>query len=260
MNTAAGSPRRRAIVSSSVVVLRTAPSRWSTSTRIWDIGASPGTSTAASGGSARSDELGAARNSTSCGAAVALVGDDLPVLARRPGGHRIARRSRPPTGPPRRAEMPRSARVRVVHRLLLRRHDPLERRVARLVDVVGHADHSRQRWPRSPRRWCRRRARSAHRRRPRRSTDSANVTCGTPSRSASIAGTTPSAPSVEAMPVSTRSYSSVRDRGGQHRARWPARHDPCRASSSTCTPASAPICSDLADRVGRRLRAHGERR
>ena len=37
------------------------------------------------------------------------------------------------------------------------------------------------------------------------STTEASVTCGTPSRSASIAGTTPIVPSVDAMPHITRS-------------------------------------------------------
>ena len=41
--------------------------------------------------------------------------------------------------------MPASARRHRLHRLLLRGHDALERRVARLVDLLDHADHRGQR-------------------------------------------------------------------------------------------------------------------
>jgi hypothetical protein len=74
-------------------------------------------------------------------------------------------------------------------RLLLGRHDPLERGVARLVDLVGHRDQRRQaRLDRLGSR-CRRRGGWS----PCRPTVSseAKVTWGRPRRSASIAGTTP---------------------------------------------------------------------
>ena len=65
-----------------------------------------------------------------------------------------------------------------LHRLLLRRHDPLERRVPRLVDLLHHADHRRQRpvttaYPSS----VTRRIVTSD---PAMSTFDASVSCGTP--------------------------------------------------------------------------------
>ena len=74
------------------------------------------------------------------------------------------------------------------------------------------------------------------------------VTCGQPSRSASIAGTTPMVPSVEAMPQMTRSCRSSR-------SPWPA---PARCRARRCRGSrrprrgralSAPIGRRLAQRV-----------
>ena len=54
-------------------------------------------------------------------------------------------RSTQPPRPTSPASTPRSASDSVSDRLLLRRHDPLERRVARLVDLLDHAHHGRRR-------------------------------------------------------------------------------------------------------------------
>src|SRR3954468_14511800 len=77
--TAAGSPSRRAMVSSSAVVLRTDPSAWSTRTRtvlttLCSLALVEGWS----------DELGAGEEPHELAPAVAVVGHDLPGLTRRP--------------------------------------------------------------------------------------------------------------------------------------------------------------------------------
>src|SRR5512139_3962217 len=119
MNTADGSPRRRAIVRSSLVVLRTAPSTWSTRTRISLMSATGPSSDEL----LRSEELG-----QRCGARAVLVGDDLALRPRRPGGGVLHLR-------PRRGEADlRAVDAQVgqrpgLDRLLLGGHDPLERRV-----------------------------------------------------------------------------------------------------------------------------------
>src|SRR6478736_634870 len=140
MKTADGSPRRRAMVSSSEVVLRTSPSTWSTRTR---------TSAMSSGFpseecAGRSDELLRGQELGQLRAAVTLVGDDLALLARRalregldlgPGGVEADLGGVDPEV----AQRPR------LDRLLLGRHDPLERGVARLVDLVGDRHQGRER-------------------------------------------------------------------------------------------------------------------
>src|SRR4051812_12455140 len=83
MNTAAGSPSRRARVSSSAVVLRTEPSTWSTSTSTCAIGVTPLPVRAESW---TSDQLRAGQVRDQPAAAVARVGDDLAGLPRRAGG------------------------------------------------------------------------------------------------------------------------------------------------------------------------------
>ncbi len=75
-------------------------------------------------------------------------------------------------------------------------------------------------------------------------TSDANVTCGSPRRSASIAGTTLIEPSVDAMPQSTRSAlcCSIALASTSEVA---IASEPWIASSLMCTPSSAPICKDL---------------
>src|SRR6476469_1808148 len=126
MKTADGSPRRRAIVSISLVVLRTVPPTWSTRTRTSLMGSLPQTlETAGSDELLRREEVDQRR-----GAAAVLVGHDLARAARgplvraldgRPGG-------RQPDLLGLDAEV---AQRPGLDRLLLGRHDPLEGRVAR---------------------------------------------------------------------------------------------------------------------------------
>ena len=73
----------------------------------------------------------------------------------------------------------------------------------------------------------------------------AKVTCGRPSRSASMAGTTDMMPSVEAMPVRTRSGRPIFSIALASTRDVAIASEPCRASSWTWTALSAPICSDL---------------
>src|SRR5688500_5264041 len=128
MNTAEGSPRRRAIVRSSLVVLRTAPSTWSTST----------STSLMSKPRASSDELLAREEvDQRLGATAGLVRDDLAGGARRT---RLGRLDRGPRG--READLV-SADSEVTERegldrLLLRGHDALEGRVASLTRLVSH--------------------------------------------------------------------------------------------------------------------------
>src|ERR1035437_9390958 len=87
MKTADGSPRRRAIVSSSEVVLRTTPSRWSTRTRTSAMCVTPtsicsGDKRVAVSGRVGSDELLGGQELCKLGAALTLVGDDLALGAR----------------------------------------------------------------------------------------------------------------------------------------------------------------------------------
>src|SRR3954452_5193278 len=78
--TALGSPSRRAIVSSSRVVLRTVPSTWGARTRDSAI------SGCSCSGRRRSDEaLGGEEVDERLGAHATVVGDDLPSGAGRPG-------------------------------------------------------------------------------------------------------------------------------------------------------------------------------
>src|SRR4051812_22163072 len=120
------------MVSSSVVVLRTAPSTWSTSTRTSAMRIS------LSKVGAGSDELLGGEELGELQTAVALVLDHLPVLARRPRRDLLDRR--PGRGQP---DLPgldaEVGQTPGLHRLLLGGHDPLEGGVPRLVDLVGHA-------------------------------------------------------------------------------------------------------------------------
>ena len=134
----------------------------------------------------------------------------------------------------------------------------LERGVARLVDLVCHGDDRGQ-------------GRLDHlgrdvtvatdrHRAVLTVTSEAKVTCGSPSRSASIAGITDIVPSVEAMPSSTRStsptlaiaFASTSDVAGASEPRSPRR--------VTCTPLSAPDLQGLLDRVTRLGGPHGQDR
>ncbi len=72
----------------------------------------------------------------------------------------------------------------------------------------------------------------------------AKVNCGTASRSASRAGTTPMPASVEAIPVRTRS-KPIRWMAAARTSDVANASEPCRASSRTWTAASPPIDSAL---------------
>src|SRR4029078_11661098 len=85
MKTADGSPSRRAMVSSSWVGLRTAPSTWSTRTRI-SLMLVVSSVCDTSGGRLRSDELLRSQEPDQrLGAAAVVVGHDLAGGARRAG-------------------------------------------------------------------------------------------------------------------------------------------------------------------------------
>ncbi len=68
------------------------------------------------------------------------------------------------------------------------------------------------------------------------------MTWGRPSRSATMAGTTPMLPSVEAIPVRTRSKPTC-SRALARTSDVPRASEPWTASSLTSTAPSAPICS-----------------
>ena len=91
-----------------------------------------------------SEELLGGQELGELGASVALVGDDLALGPRRPlaeGEHLRPRAGQPDLG---RVHAEVGERPRL-DRLLLGRHDPLERGVARLVDLVGHGHQRRHR-------------------------------------------------------------------------------------------------------------------
>src|SRR4051812_48324774 len=121
MKTADGSPSRRASVSSSAVVLRTVPSTWSTRTR---------TSVMDSlSRSLRSDELLAGQELDQLvGSRAVLVGHDGPGRARRP---RLEAGDLGPggIGTDLTGVDTEVGQRDLLDRLLLRGHDPLERRV-----------------------------------------------------------------------------------------------------------------------------------
>src|SRR3954452_11769799 len=84
------------------------------------------------------------------------------------------------------------------------------------------------------------------------STFEANVSWGRESRSASIAGTTLIEPSVEDIPHITRSYAAPAPSPPAplsialaSTSEVPIASEPAMASSTTCTPLSAPICNAL---------------
>src|SRR5690606_10988385 len=136
--TADGSPSARAAVSSSYVTFLTSPSTWSTRTST-----SLMSSFLVCRRSMKSDDLLGHQVLGDLRATVAFVGDLLT------GGPRRLRRRLQDGGPGiGEAELGR-VDVEVgdgqgLHRLLLGGHDALERRVARLVDLLGHADHGGQ--------------------------------------------------------------------------------------------------------------------
>src|ERR1035437_6146077 len=148
MKTADGSPRRRAIVSSSEVVLRTTPSRWSTRTRTSAMCVTPtsicsGEQRVAVSSLVGSDELVRGQELCKLGAAVTLIGDDLALGARRAPGEGLD--LCPGSGQAYRAGVKTQVYQRPgLHGLLLGSHDAFEGRVARLVDLVGDRDQSRQ--------------------------------------------------------------------------------------------------------------------
>src|ERR1035437_6499828 len=85
MKTTDGSPRRRAIVSSSRAVLRTTPSRCSTRTRTSAMCVSPNLGLVGSDELVRGQELG------KLGAALTLIGDDLALRTGRALGKGLDR-------------------------------------------------------------------------------------------------------------------------------------------------------------------------
>src|SRR6188472_800392 len=121
MKTAAGSPRRAARVSISYVGFLTAPSAWSTSTRI---------SLMSSQLPASDELLGGEEVGERLRARALLVLDDLACFARRPGGG--LRHLGPRHGEAHVAGIdPEVGQRQRLEGLLLGRHDPLERRVPR---------------------------------------------------------------------------------------------------------------------------------
>src|SRR4029079_19527264 len=143
MNTADGSPNRRAMVSSSWVGLRTAPSTWSTRTRI-SLMLVVSSVCDQSWGRPRSDELLRGKEPDQrLGAAAALVCHDLAGGARRTGlgaldpGPRLLEADLAGVDPD-------VGELQGLQWLLLRGHVPLERRVARLTVLVGHRQHQRR--------------------------------------------------------------------------------------------------------------------
>src|SRR3954451_12860195 len=129
MKTAEGSPRRLAIARSSYVGLRTAPSTWSMRTRTSDMGRR------SSDELLRGEELDQRR-----GARSVLVLDDLAGGARRAGRGVLDRGPRGVQADLAGVDADVGERPRL-ERLLLRRHDALERRVAGLARLVGHRQH-----------------------------------------------------------------------------------------------------------------------
>src|SRR4051794_30572915 len=90
MNTAEGSPSRRAKVSRSAVVLRTSPSTWSTSTRISVMkGCASPSESVWSRRRADSNELARGEELDELVGPGAIVGHDLPGTAWRPLGERL---------------------------------------------------------------------------------------------------------------------------------------------------------------------------
>src|SRR6056297_503586 len=130
-HTHTGSPSRRARVSSSKVVFLTEPVSRSCSART------------RTGAMARSflDELvlGEVGGKSAC--PVAFIGDDGAGCLSRTCGEiaNVAPGGRLADG---RGFEPEIGDADRFHRLLLRRHDPLEGRVARFVDLLHHAHHS----------------------------------------------------------------------------------------------------------------------
>src|SRR5665647_2614618 len=147
MKTADGSPRRRAIVSISRVVFRTVPSTWSTRTRTSAMRYSyfcSGDQPVRVINLVGSDELVGGQELCKLGATVTLIGDDLALRTWRTLGEGLD------LGPGRAHAHRAGVEAQVgqrprLDRLLLRGHDALEGRIARLVDLVGDRNQSRQR-------------------------------------------------------------------------------------------------------------------
>ena len=91
------------------------------------------------------------------------------------------------------------------------------------------------------------------------STFDASVSCGTPSRSATIAGTTPVRASVDSDPKITRSNPTACSAAASA-ADVASASDPARPSSITCTALSAPIDSALRIDSAALRRAHRQDR
>src|SRR3954470_21317552 len=143
--TAEGSPSARAAVSASRVVLRTPPPAGlsSTRTRTSAMGCSPLPSELGCRAAGSDDLLGGEEADELLGA-VALVGD-LHALALRGAAGEVEHLGpgvRQADGAGIQAQVGQRLRL---HRLLLRRHDPLERGVTRLVDGVPGGHDRRQR-------------------------------------------------------------------------------------------------------------------
>ena len=194
-------------------------------------------------------------SSTNFSRAVALVGD-LHALALAAGGRRSRRTAAGGVrqARPRRRRRPGRPATMVSHRLLLRRHDPLERGVARLVDGVPGRTRSPAAAPRRP---------SSRRRSAARSVASppstvslrAPVSCGMPSRSASSAGIT--SPGRRWTPRRRGSgRTRAAQRGGEHRRGLHARTSraaPRRRRARPCPrPSTAPCGSRRWPSRGRR--------
>jgi len=86
----------------------------------------------------------------------------------------------------------------------------------------------------------------------------ASLTCGRPRRSASMAGTTPIAPSVDAMPVRIRSGSPIFFTASARISEVATASDPWVALSWTWAPAVGTHLQGLLDGIGGPVRLHGQ--
>ena len=196
-----------------------------------------------------------ARNSRICSAA--LPSSSIVRVSPRGGGSESASTSvREPCSPGLRRVDAELGERDLLLRLLLRAHDPLQRRVARLVDRVGDGDDGRQRRADDVvaelgLALARERAvRRASARRPARST-------GRRSRSATAAQRTAPSESDDCCPKSTRSALLALERLAST-ALVATRSEPAAPSSVTRTARSAPIASAFRSELSARSRAHRE--
>src|SRR5450432_3362717 len=233
--TATGEPRRPANVSNSSVGFPTTPSELPESTE------STSTSTSAMKRSCRQRSLRDTRNS----AMRVPASPSSFTIVRSPRGGRcvesmtaVAAAARPTDD----ASIPRSASDQVEAGLVLAAIIPLnEGYLGSLIfsSTLTTAGSSAETtaWPTAVCR-CTRTAE------PSTETLLASVACGTPSRSASIAGSTPMRASVDSDPSTTRS-NSIRSIAFASTNDVASASEPCKASSTTCTDSSAPIDSAL---------------